>query len=74
VITLTTFKNRPEAEVIKSVLAESGISSVVQADDQGGMYPSLAFIQGVELKVYEKDLKKAQEILEEMSAAPGEEP
>lgn len=54
-----------EAEVAKGFLDAHGIKSIVMADDAGGMRPfPMAYVQGVELKVMEEDLKKAKEIID----------
>ncbi len=65
-ITVSTFNSRLEAEVVKGLLETHGIKSIIMADDAGGMRPfPIAYVQGVELKVLEKDLKKAKRILDE---------
>jgi len=65
-ITLRTFSSRVEAEALKSLLAAHGIDALILADDQGGMYPSFSFLFGVDLKVHDRDLRRAKEILEEL--------
>jgi len=62
--TIKTFGSRIEAEIMKGKLAASNIDSFIFADDAGGMYPFQFGTGGVELKVEEKDVKKAEKILQ----------
>lgn len=63
-VTVNVYSSRIEAEIAKGFLEVNKIKSIIFADDAGGMRPfPLAYVQGVELKVSEKDLKKAKEIL-----------
>lgn len=65
-VTVKTFGSRMQAEVAKGFLETHGIKSIVMADDAGGMRPfPMAYVQGVELKVLKKDLKKAKRVLDE---------
>ena len=63
--TIKTFSNRPEAEIVKGILEANGIAAIVRGDDSGGMRPSLSFASGVDLQVQEKDIKKAQGLIQE---------
>lgn len=63
-VLLKIFRTRLEAEIAKSVLLTNNIKAVVLGDDGGGAYPFPAQRTfGIELKVREKDLKKAKKIL-----------
>lgn len=63
-VVVNIYPSRIDAEVDKSLLAANGIETFISADDAGGMYPSpLSPKYGVELKVSQKDLKKAKKIL-----------
>ena len=50
----------------KDILEKNGIAAMVHADDSGGMRPALALTSGVDLRVQEHELKKAQELLKEL--------
>ncbi len=62
-VTLRTFRNRAEADTAKSLLDSQNIETFVISDDAGGMDPALAFANGVQLKVYRKDLERAKKLL-----------
>jgi hypothetical protein len=55
--------SRLQAELLKAFLESEGIEAFVQADDAGGMLPSLSDLGGVSLYVPSKDQERAQEIL-----------
>ena len=67
-IVLKTFLNEFEAEIAKGVLDEEGIESFITKDDEGSMAPPLQFTQGVRLHIFEKDLEKANEILNSLNS------
>lgn len=56
--------NRLEADIAKAYLESEGIEVIIQADDVGGMIPSLSSLHGVSLYVPKKDAEKAREILQ----------
>jgi len=62
-ICLETFKSRAEAEIVRSVLADSGIRAWTTSDDAGGVYPMLAFSHGVKVWVDFKDAGEAWRVL-----------
>lgn len=63
-IELKTFASRLEAEFAQSVLAESGIRSLVDADDAGGAYTGISFSSaGVRLLIRPDDLQAARRLL-----------
>ena len=63
-VTIKIFNSRIEAEIVKGKLEASGIEALIIGGDAGGTYPfPLQPSQGVELKVEEKDVKKAEKIL-----------
>ena len=64
-ITIKTYPDRTEAELVKGVLESKGIKAMVSADDAGGMNPALLWATGgVRLLVKKKDIQKAIEVLE----------
>lgn len=69
-VTVKTFPDRVQAELARQLLKEHGIESSVFADDQGGLYPSMAFAMGVDLKVHEDDRVEAQKILITQESQP----
>ncbi len=60
---IKTFNSRFDAEIAKGLLEANNIQAVINADDEGGLYP-FTFIRGVTLSVSEKDGKKAKELIE----------
>ena len=62
-VNIKTFLNRHEAELAKSLLAESDIEAIISADDLGGWRPHLSFGSGVKLSVSKKDADLAKQIL-----------
>lgn len=65
-VTVKSFNTRPEAEIAKGLLEANKIKAIITADDEGGLYafPIKLSGSGVEVKVHEKDLKQARELLE----------
>jgi hypothetical protein len=59
-IVLSTFGSTIEAQIAKGILDETGIESMIRADNAGGMYPA---ISGAELLVRAEDIDKATEVL-----------
>lgn len=53
-----------EAEIIRNLLREAGIDSMVKSDDGGGLLQSLSFTSGVIVAVDEKDLAEAAAVVE----------
>ncbi|MCH7828879.1 DUF2007 domain-containing protein [Patescibacteria group bacterium] len=67
-ITIKTYPDRTEAELVKGVLESKGIKAMVSADDAGGMNPALLWATGgVRLLVKKKDIQMATEVLESFS-------
>ena len=62
-ILVKIYDNRLEADMMKSYLESEGIEVIIQADDAGGMLPTLASLNGVFLFVPEKDVAYAQKII-----------
>jgi hypothetical protein len=60
-VVVSTFRSMADAQLAKGLLDETGIESMVRADDAGGMYP---FIGGAELLVRAEDSQKASEALD----------
>ena len=66
-VSLKTFNNDAEAELVKNILEDNGIDALVKADDCAGMVPFLQFGSGgVHLLVFEEDVEKAQEMLKKI--------
>lgn len=63
-VCVKVFSSRLEAEFAKGLLETNKVPSLIRADDEGGMMPSLTGPQGVRLYVSEKDQQKAEKILE----------
>jgi hypothetical protein len=63
-VVVRSFSNQFDADVAKSALDASGIDSVVQADDAGGMEPGLWPGRGVQLLVRAEDAKRARQVLD----------
>jgi len=62
-VTLRTFSNVLEAEIVAGHLNSQNIETMVKKDDSGGMRPHLQITQGVDLIVRKKDLERAKKIL-----------
>ena len=60
-IALSTFRSTTDAQIAKGILDESGIESMIRADDAGGMYPAIG---GAELLVRTEDVDKANDALQ----------
>jgi Putative prokaryotic signal transducing protein len=58
-VTLHTYTDASQAEMMQYKLKENGIGSFLNNENVMGLDP----IAGVELKVFERDLAKAEEIL-----------
>ena len=67
-VVLEKFPNRISAEMAAGLLEAEGIWTLVLADDAGGAYPALQFVQGVRLLVRPEDEEQAREILEAMES------
>jgi hypothetical protein len=61
-VVIRTFLNNVDAALAKSALEAAGITSVIRADDCGGVRPHL-WMGGVELLVDEADHAQAEEVL-----------
>ena len=62
-VTLITCNSHSEADIIKGKLASFGVEAVIFSDDEGGLHPGMAMVNGVQIKVKEEDLEKAKEII-----------
>ena len=63
-IVIRTFRNKFEADVAKSALDAADITSLVRADDAGGLQPGMWMGNEVELLVSRDDAEQAAEILD----------
>lgn len=65
VITVMTCTSREEASVIVSKLQAFGIEAMIFADDESGLVPGMALVNGVDVRVFEKDFDEAKKVLKE---------
>ncbi len=65
-IVIKTFDNELDAEVAKQHLHSRGIQAIVSKDDCGGQQPWLQQQLGVDLKVSEADVGRAEQVLKAM--------
>ena len=63
-VTIETFQNDIEAEIVKGRLMNAGIKSFIFKDDCGGTRPHMQLTLGVDLKVRQIDFARASEVLE----------
>ncbi len=59
-VVVSTFRSTADAQIAKGVLDETGIASMIRADNAGAMYPALS---GAELLVRAEDAQKASDAL-----------
>ena len=57
------FRYRYQAEFVREILKHNGIYAVLAADDCGGYYPNLGFINRVKLLVGRRDYHNAIRII-----------
>ena len=62
-VLIKTFPNLTDGEMAASILRANKIAAWLQADDCGGMYPSLDSAQGVKLMVHAADAEAARMLL-----------
>lgn len=68
-INIRTFLKRYEVELVKGLLAEQGIESIIPVDDCGGYRPHLPLgMGGIQLLVKKEDAEKAKEILKTLDS------
>ena len=68
-ICIKTYPTRVEAELARGYLEESGVRSIVSADDAGGMHaPLMQATGGARLLVREEDKEKAHGLLEALKS------
>ncbi len=60
------FRYRYQAEFVREILKHNKIYTVLAADDCGGYYPNLGFINRVKLLVERKDYNKAVRIIKSL--------
>jgi len=69
-VVVQTYGSRPEADLAKGALEDSGIPSMVQADSVGGMREHLAWSgAGFKILVREEDATAARDLLAPLSPA-----
>jgi hypothetical protein len=61
-ITLNTFINRSEAELMKTLLEERGIPAIIRDENKTRITHNLCVSSDVDVQVHESDFKKAQVI------------
>jgi len=62
-VTIAEFTDYIEAEMAKQLLDDFGIKSVVTGQNAANLYP-ISAVASVDLQVFEKDAKRAMDILE----------
>lgn len=62
-ISIMTLSTRAEAEILKGLLESSGIPCLIQADDAGGMQPSMASMTGVRIQVEKENAREARRLI-----------
>jgi hypothetical protein len=62
-VTLTTFTDPAEAEIVCAHLRDEGIAAFVMGDIATGVFPGLGATSHVQLQVPQADLERAREIL-----------
>jgi hypothetical protein len=62
-VTIAEFADYIEAEMVKQLLDDYGVKSVVTEENAANLYP-VSGVAGPELQVLEKDAQRAREILE----------
>ena len=70
-VVIRTFINMMEAEVAQSALEAAGITSVIRADDCGGLRPHLQ-LGGIDLLVRPQDSAEAEHVLTAGAIPDGE--
>ncbi|MFC1645909.1 putative signal transducing protein [Candidatus Omnitrophota bacterium] len=68
-VVVKTFLQRHEAEMIKNILDNNNIESMISADDCGGVRPHLSYGKAIELLVKKEDIDKAKEILQNVQVS-----
>jgi hypothetical protein len=59
-VVVATFPSATDAQIAKGVLDDSGIESLIRADNAGGMIPAIG---GADLLVRSEDVQKANDAL-----------
>lgn len=59
--------SRPDAEVVAAVLRGHGIDALVTGDDVGSLDGALAFSNGIEVRVLDRDAARARDLLRRSS-------
>lgn len=65
-VQLGSYGSVTEAELVRARLEANGIDAVVQADNVGGLVPTLSIVRRVRVLVRDIDLADAYEALERM--------
>jgi hypothetical protein len=58
---------RPDAEVVAAALRGHGIDALVTGDDVGSLDGALAFSNGVEVRVLDRDAARARDLIRRSS-------
>ena len=73
-ITLRTFISDLEAQEVRSRLEASGLRTMLEVDNCGGMRPHLDYTTGVKLLVPEEEADQARELMLTADTAPEGDP
>jgi hypothetical protein len=63
-VSIKSFSNEVDAQIIQGKLKASGIKSFIVKDDCGGTDPLMQMAFGVELQVYQRDASNALKIVD----------
>lgn len=66
-VLIRTFSSLLDAEIALEHLESHGVEAMIRKDDNGGMRPWMQQMQGVDIFVLEKDLKKAERVLDALN-------
>jgi len=72
VVVLRTFTTLSAAQIAANFLEASGITSIISADDCGGMLPALQPAGGVRVLVDSAEQAQAEEVLRELDSGSAE--
>ena len=70
--TLTTCSNIAEAQLLKSLLDDSGIRAYLPEELTANAAPQFLFSSGIRLQVEDEDADEARRVIAAAEASPGE--
>lgn len=63
IVELARVRGPVEVSALLAALQANGIKAISSADDVGGMRPSLSYVDGYRVMVFECDLERARRVL-----------